>query len=143
MLSTLRERLNLAAREFIVSLITKMPARMKRMMFFASLIARIRNTSNLDMETAHSLNTALNLANSDTSLMLPAMMSEKIWSSVPGIEEVIHIFKMRNWATDKLNDICKKIVDIIPDFLVYSSKKRMQEDVECLIRQHPDVLLGV
>jgi hypothetical protein len=129
-------------KKFIRILDGALSYRHKRMVFFASLTARLRDTEDLDAVTRRNLNDAMQLATRDDALSLAARTSKLIWKSVTDFDSIKEQIMRQDWSKENISKICTAILQRIPDWLFYSNRKTMAADVELYIRHH-QVVIGV
>lgn len=113
--------------------------RMKRLVFLASLTARLKGEENLDAETLHKLNVTMELATRDNSLLLPAHLNKIIWSSMSAHNSINEIAIQGDWTKTRIRRICQCVLLAMPCWLRYADDNDIARDVERLLTQHKTV----
>lgn len=129
------------ARNFEQLLKKKIPSKVKRMCFIASLTANIRGISVLDHESLKTLNETMSLANNEGSLLIPVKAGKSIWrDSAKDFDAIRNLIKVCDWSKEQVSKICTAIMSIIPKWLWYGDRHAVATDVELLLRHHQTIL---
>lgn len=120
---------------------THLPNRTKRLVFLASLTARLKGSETFDQETLHKLNKVMILSSSDSALKLPVQLSRAIWHGKTSYE----IFNAELDATCSLNqaylkELASRVISAMPAWLRYASDDAIEHDVEQLLENRSIVL---
>ncbi len=108
----------------------------KRLILFSSLSAKFCGQTKFNNTTLHKLNQVMALSNRDDALDLPVKLSRVIWSGDRG--DVV-VYPTPETVKVSEDEIVAKIMSAIPEWLKYSNKKGMREDLARLIR-YQDVI---
>lgn len=141
-LSLLSEAKNRLLGKTVSMLDKRLPQRTKRLVFLASLTARLKGEDNLDSETLHKLNKTMQLATRDSSLLLPAHLNKIIWSSMSAHNSINEIAIQGDWSNTRIRRICQCVLLAMPCWLRYADDSDIARDVERLLKQHT-VVFGV
>lgn len=109
-----------------------LPARTKRLIFLASLSARLKGSTSFTRDTVHRLNTVMALASDEASINLPVQLSRVIWHTPPVMQ-----FDAQELGAiltqDRLHHLCEEIQQRMPAWLRYSDERSIRHDVEKLL----------
>lgn len=107
--------------------------RTKRLLFLASFSAQLRDPSEFNKEMLHKLNQMFELASDDAALKLPIHLSHAIWRNRP-LEPGLRLTLRTEDIRPRVQVIGKKIITAMPKWMRYGDDKRMQNEVEQLLR---------
>lgn len=121
-----------------------LPTRSKRLMFLASLAARLVRDGVFNTETMQKLNGSLQLARSEKALQLPQTVCAIIWDADTSqkIFSEIH----GDYAGDSCllfedaQQVCRRAVELTPAWLRYGSAEEMMRDASQLFYCTPTKL---
>jgi hypothetical protein len=139
-MSTL-SRLKDAIRSSVVGMLqAHLPKRTKRLVFLASLAARLKGSEQFDNETLRKLNRVMELGKSDSSLKLPCELSRAIWQGKTKYE--ILSLEHAEGVLDSAHkaEMSQRIISAMPRWLRYGSDKDIQIDVRRLLDNKSFVL---
>ncbi len=106
--------------------------RMKRLILFASLSAKFcGDKTKFNSATLHKLNNVMALSSNDQALALPVHLSKVIWQG-DSDREVLYPTATNPEPEDEL---VNKIINSIPEWLRYSNKKGLREDLVLLLKE--------
>lgn len=118
-----------------------LPMRSKRLLFLASLAARLVRDGVFNAETMQKLNASLQLAHSENALQLPVTVCHRIWDADTSkkIFSEIH----GDYAGDSCllfedaQQVCRRAVELTPAWLRYGSVDDMMRDASQLFYCSP------
>jgi hypothetical protein len=126
---------------FFAGLLMKhLPNRTKRLILFASLSARMCNTTRFDKSTLSKLNQVMLLGSDDNALTLPVQLSKVIWKGDAGVQ--VHYPEPQ--AVDP-EEAISRVFEAIPQWLRYAQPETIRADLMTfmshrdLIAAHPAV----
>lgn len=137
-----------ARRLFHCVLKSTVPNHTKKILMLSSVAARIRDTTDPDMEIAAKLNHVLALSNDDAALLLPMQLSRRIWSNPIQINcstkdekefKDLNDFHSMPLSSTQIRIVSDQIVKNTPSWLRYGSNREMKKDVLQVLlssRQH-------
>lgn len=102
-----------------------LPNRTKRLILFASLSARMCNTTRFDKTTLSKLNQVMLLGSDDNALKLPMQLSKAIWKGDNGVQ-VLH---PEPQAADP-DEVINRVLDAIPSWLRYGHSETIRADLK-------------
>lgn len=109
-----------------------LPGRTKRLIFLASLTARLKDSTDLSHDTLSRLNQLMVLANSDSAIRLPVQLSRVIWHG-----------NMPKEICDpqlSLNHHIEALKANMPDWLRYGEDAAIHQDLAKLLGHRYEVL---
>jgi hypothetical protein len=109
------------------------PSRTKRMMFIASLSARLKDSSGLDATTRKRLNEVMAASHDEAAMQVPALLSRVIWDG-----RTVYQLCDDNVAEGTLDQtrsrrIASSVVEATPSWLRYAGKDDIEKDVRMLL----------
>lgn len=109
------------------------PSRTKRMMFIASLSARLKDSSGLDATTRKRLNEVMAASHDEAAMQVPALLSRVIWDG-----RTVYQLCDDNVAEGTLDQtrsrrIASSVVEATPAWLRYAGKDDIEKDVRMLL----------
>lgn len=118
----------------IVKVIGILPARMKRMVFLASISAKAKHTIELDTDTLKKINDLFDLCGTEQSMKVPGLISKVIWNGSVTFD--IERLGDTNFAIqeDTLQNIVNAIIEATPNWLKYGRTGDAAADLEKLFR---------
>lgn len=127
-------RVTTALRElFIKNLEQHLPRRTKRLLFLASLSARVKEEPEFDNETLHKLNRLMELSNSDSALKLPIHLSRVIWQGKT-IQEICGEEIVKGQLTpDRIQLAAQRVQSLMPSWLRYGRPEDITKDLKQLL----------
>lgn len=128
-----------SSKPFLAGLLMKhLPNRTKRLILFASLSARMCNTTRFDKTTLSKLNQVMLLGSDDNALNLPVQLSKVIWKGDTGVQ----VLCPEPQAIDPQAAI-ERVFQAIPSWLRYAQPETIRADLmtfmshQDLIAAHP------
>ena len=118
-----------------------LPKRTKRLVFLASLTARLKGSSAFDDKTFNKLNQIMCLASSDSALKLPVQLSKVIWQGRTQFDIRNEAENIGAFSTDCIARITNKALKLMPDWLRYDDDLEIEKDIETLFH-NSEILLG-
>ena len=125
---------------------THLPNRTKRLVFLASLTARLKNSDFFDAETLKKLNLVMALASNDAAIELPVCLNKVIWHD----QSACKILSINNVCCESQNKIeietsniksmAASVMSVMPDWLSYGERKDIQNDVEQLLSNFDNIV---
>lgn len=117
-----------------------LPIRTKRLVFVASLTARLKDADAVDSETLKKLNQVMALANSASALKLPIQLSKVIWRGRKSIDILKDVMVDSAGTTDTIGKKLTDAVDAMPAWLRYAEACDMEQDVRQLLENRSELL---
>jgi hypothetical protein len=115
---------------FISFSIRFLPARMKRLMYLASLTAIAKGTKIPEEQMMSKLNTLLNLSTTgDAALKLPIYISQLIWSNKEVFKNDIEVLTKAPGQTESAKESASRIIDATPTWFKYGDKQTVMHDI--------------
>lgn len=134
--------MNGAIRKGVVSLLRDhLPNRTKRLVFLASLAARLKGSDTFDSETLHKLNRVMELGKTDSALKLPYELSRAIWQGKTSYEILDLDFTSSSFNQARKEEMSQRIINAMPSWLRYGSDKDIFVDVNHLL-DNKSLVLG-
>ena len=127
--------------KLVVLLASILPARMKRLVYLASLTAALNDHIeyyDIDTETVRRLNNLLNLSTTgDGALRLPIRMSSVIWENKSVLDKYFSKLKgsEKPNSEDDMNEFISNIINCTPDWIRYSDERTIESDLKVIL--HP------
>lgn len=111
----------------------RLPDRMKRLVYLASLGAYIKGSTSLDDATISKLNKVMALGSNDKALKLPVLLSKAIWDGkvTPLPHDVYMEHQLGAATVEKV--MAHAAVAGTPKWLRYGEEQLIQNDVEKLL----------
>lgn len=111
-----------------------LPRRTKRLIFLTSLLAVMKNTTELSLEVLAKLNAMLILAKDEHALQLPARLSTRIWngSSLKEISES-GFGDLSEVPSDAVAEVTTGIIKNIPCWLHYAREADIRSDITTIL----------
>ncbi len=112
-----------------------LPSRTKRLMFLASLSARLKDSSSLDGATLSRLNEVMNLSAShnEKGMQVPVILSRAIWDGKTVYQLCDDYVSEGKLDQQRVHRIASKVVDASPSWLHYAGKDVIERDVQTLL----------
>ena len=112
-----------------------LPSRTKRLMFLASLSARLKDSSSLDKATLSRLNEVMSLSASrnEQGMQVPVILSRAIWDGRTVYQLCDDYIAEGKLDPHRVNRIASKVVDASPAWLRYAGKEEIEKDVQTLL----------
>lgn len=110
-----------------------LPKRTKRMVFLASLTARLKGSQPFDNETLEKLNRVMELAKTDSALKLPYELSRAIWHGKNPYEILKTDITEGSFSNVRIKEMSASIINAMPDWLRYGDNQDIEQDVERLL----------
>ena len=130
-------------RYFYKSLYKKVPKRIKRLIFVASILALVDGTKEINKTLASKLNLILQVAYNVEAMYFPMAVKSIIWKSV--IKNPLVTIAGNTYNIKDLNDIrvldpdlsnvSAFLIDRMPAWLVYGSRDLMHRDIQVLFQK--------
>jgi hypothetical protein len=136
-LSGLRGGIRAKAALFLES---RLPARTKRLVFLASLSARLKGSDTFDNETLHKLNQVMVLCNTESALKLPVQLSRAIWHGKTSYEIFNANLSSPQLERNIIRQAALRAISAMPSWLRYGDDCAIMEDVERLLDNRLAVL---
>lgn len=115
---------------FLKHSIQMLPARMKRLVFLASLTAIAKNTKIPEEHLISKLNSLLNLSSTgDAALKFPIHISQLIWANKEIFKNEIQTLTEEQTETYEAVESAVKIVDATPGWFRYADKEVLIKDL--------------
>jgi hypothetical protein len=115
--------------------------RTKRLIFLASLSARLKDSSKLDHDTMKKLNTLMDLCKDESAIKLPVELSKVIWHGKASYEICRdQVSSLSSLSSDRINLISTRVLTAMPAWLRYGNDDEMQKDVAKLLTCRTAVL---
>lgn len=135
--------MNGAIRKGVVDLLQEhLPNRTKRLVFLASLAARLKGSETFDTETLRKLNRVMELGKSDSALKLPYGLSRAIWQGKTSYELLSVDFAEGALNQARKDEMVARIINAMPGWLRYGTNKDIELDVGRLLDNKSLVLGG-
>lgn len=107
----------------------------KRIIFVTSLFAQLNRMESLQQSARDKLNYIMALASDQNALGLPARFQGAVWKNT-GLHDVIEsVLSGRKLTPEQTREISMCVVDLSPEWVRYSSKPAMADDVYHLITE--------
>jgi hypothetical protein len=112
-----------------------LPPRMKRLVFLASLTARLRGSETFDDDTLRKLNKLMVLANSENALRLPIQLSRAIWNGKTAYEITHDTLQQgdESFGKERLKSLAHCVITAMPSWLRYGDDSDIEKDLNCLL----------
>lgn len=110
-----------------------LPNRTKRLVFLASLTARLKETQSPDTETISKLNRAMELAKSDSAIKLPYELSRAIWHGKTSYQIFNADISQESLHPIRVKEMSTSVLLAMPSWLRYGSDTDMEQDVSKLL----------
>jgi hypothetical protein len=111
-----------------------LPDRTKRLMFLASLSARLSKKTTFDQRTLHKLNQAMSLSADDSALNLPVQISHAIWKGDNGVEILRPNENFAEMTSEKAEELIDGLISAAPKWIHYGKDdKELRSDVRELL----------
>jgi len=121
----------------------RLPDRTKRLVFLASLTARLKDSEIFDIATLKKLNRVMALASSDAAIELPVCLSHAIWHG----KSAYNILSIDNTNANELvidnkniERMSLSVISIMPQWLLYGEQKAIRQDVEQLLNNYNSIV---
>lgn len=105
------------------------PDRTKRLVMLSSLYANLCNKTNFNSNTISKLNKIMALSSDDKALEFPMHISSAIWHGDHG-RTILHDSSSQQLS---VHDLIEKIISTMPQWLVYSDKEIVSQDIAKLL----------
>jgi len=120
-----------------------LPNRTKRLVFLASLTARLKNTEFFDIETLKKLNKIMVLASNDNAIGLPICLSHVIWHgrsacnilSIDNKENEAIVIDGRN-----IDKMTSSVFSGMPSWLSYGEQESIKNDIHKLLNNYNNIV---
>jgi hypothetical protein len=119
-----------------------LPNRTKRLIFLASLSARLKNTQNFDNATLTKLNQVMVLSHTESAIKLPVQLSRAIWNGRSAGEIFNADLQKESLQKERLAELVANVINSMPAWLCYGEKETIEQDVSRLLNNR-DAVLGV
>ena len=121
---------------FVRAIITVLPARMKRIVFLASLTAIAKESNVPEKALLVKLNTLLNLSSTgDAALKLPIHISQLIWANKQVFKADIQTLRSCQTNDALAQTSAEHIVQATPDWFSYAEPTTLIKDILALFGQ--------
>lgn len=117
-----------------------LPNRTKRLVFLASLAARLKGSESFDTETLHKLNRIMELGKSDSALKLPYGLSRAIWHGKTSYELLSAEYAESSLDSVRKAEMTARIINAMPNWLRYGPDQDIKVDVGRLLDNKSMVL---
>lgn len=124
---------------------SKLTNETKRIVVLSSLAARLETVADPAQRALHKLNNILHLCHDDKALLFPMYISNAIWGSREDLKislknnelqiNGLKAIKDHELTKTQIQIVASLIVNLIPDYLSYASKRMMRGDIALLLRQ--------
>lgn len=121
-----------------------LPDRTKKLMFLASLGARLSKRTTFDQGTLHKLNKVMDLCSDDSALKLPVQISQAIWKGDKGVEVLRPDQNIAEMSEEQLEKAVDQLMKASPVWLRYSttdSPDEIRQDIKTLLLNR-EILIG-
>ena len=108
-------------------------ARTKRLVFLASLTARVKETNELNDETLSKLNKLMALSNDASALKLPVYLSKAVWHGKDSRTIFNGDVVNSDISSGRIKDMAFNVIASMPAWLRYGSDGDMANDVKRFI----------
>lgn len=135
-------------RNALVRAVGKMlPNRTKKLILLSSLHAKINSVSRPDRAIARKLNQTMALSTSYDALLFPMQLGTRFWKSSISVEcggiNQIKIEDLGDIALTRLTKaqmriVSDQILKIVPDWLMYGSKRQMKQDLTKMLASYQE-----
>lgn len=135
-------------RNVLVRTVGKMlPNRTKKLILLSSLHAKINSVSKPDRAIAKKLNQTMALSTSYDALLFPMQLGNRFWKSSISVEcggnNHIKIKDLGDIAFATLSKaqmriVSDQILKIVPDWLMYASKRQMKQDLTKMLASYQE-----
>lgn len=120
-----------------------LPNRFKRMIFLSSFMAYIQGTTSPDKELICKLNQLLKLSSSDSSVMVPPLLNQRIWAGIVSRDEPLgrtgvvlsQLAEVQDYKmfTGQARSVSDRIIKNTPSWLKYGSNNQIRNDLTILL----------
>lgn len=117
-----------------------LPNRTKRLVFLASLCARLKETETFDNATLQKLNQVMALSNTESALKLPVQLSRAIWRGKSSYEIFNADVQKEPLEQRSIPQMAMRVLAAMPSWLRYESDAAIKKDVMHLLNNSPTVL---
>jgi len=117
-----------------------LPNRTKRLVFMASLTARLKGSDTFTDDTLRKLNTIMSLSNSDSAMKLPVHLSRVIWRGKGSYEIFNDNVDKSSLTQTQIKNAISRALDAMPAWLRYCDDAVIEKDVQCIIENRSIVL---
>lgn len=141
-MQTVKDRLARIVKWLVQSRLTN---ETKRIIVLSSLAGRLENVTDPAQQALHRLNSILHLCHDDKALLFPMYISNVIWGSRDSMKislknnqlqiDGLRAIKDHELTLPQIQIVAALIVNLIPDYLSYASKRMMRGDVALLLKQ--------
>lgn len=111
----------------------------KRVVFLASLAARLGSTHRFDKQTRQKLNTIMKLVHGESALLLPYELSAVIWHGKSGVEIFHFDPKRRDLSQEQICQMTQSVVNSMPAWLRYGENTEIEQDIVRLLHNRTQV----
>ena len=131
-----------------------LPKKVRRFILLSSLFGVIERTSNPDKTLLNKLNSALRIADSSSSMVVPAMVGKLIWRNasfgniyctqgsgdqryqmcIP-IQDLHYQLKSRYYDNHQIKGLASSLLEKTPGWLLYGTKSQVRQDFVTLLEQ--------
>jgi hypothetical protein len=119
---------------------TSLPARTKKLILFASIVAKAKETRSLDVQTIRKLNNLMDLAGEEKAMGLPASLSKAIWDGKTSVDAIALLSKGGPLPESTIGDLVQQIKACIPSWLRYGREGEVDADLQKLFRHKSEIL---
>lgn len=133
--------MNGGIRKMLISFLNAhLPNRTKRLVFLASLTARLKGSSTFDNETLQKLNKVMELGRTDSALKLPYELSRAIWHGQTSYQ-ILNADVSSATVDVRKKEMAANVINTMPVWLRYGDDLEIEKDVERLL-DNKSILLG-
>jgi hypothetical protein len=118
-----------------------LPRRTKRLVFLSSLSGKLAGSVEMDRESRQRLQANFGLCVDPDAVALPLAYNEKIWANRPIESLVCPIYLSSTLTEQELTRTARKIVVLMPCWLVYGQTKKIVEDVRELLQKKDELFM--
>lgn len=110
-----------------------LPNRTKRLVFLASLTARLKGSDTFDNETLHKLNKVMTLCSTESAMKLPVQLSRAIWRGKTSYEIFNADLHAGALETARIKEMAARAISAMPGWLRYADDSVIEQDVARLL----------
>lgn len=107
------------------------PIRMRKAIFAASLVARLKDLTAPDKELAKRVGILMELTCDPSSLLYPMQINNWIWKDLS--TDGIDLSGKSQLSSEQLHAFCTAVINSTPEALEYNTHRAMREDVYRLV----------
>lgn len=128
-------------KRFISSLLSELPKRIKRQIFFVSFVALFKGATSFDKEAFQKLNNVLHLAEKDEAEFgASVILAKVIWYGQSTYEICKDNVMEGSITADRISTIVSNILNATPKWLLYGTAEEIEQDVAVILQERMEIL---